>query len=244
MKAFILSAGLGTRLRPITNEIPKALVKINGVPLIEHVIKRLKANGCERFIINLYHYADKVIKFLASKNYLETDITISDESGQLLDTGGGLKKISWFFNPGESFIVHNVDVISDFDITELYKNHLSNGKTATLAVQKRESSRYFLFDEEKNLCGWENIKTGEQKITRKPIGNLEQFAFSGIHCVNSRIFNFFPEGNVFSLVDLFLKAAAQEKITFFDHTGSNFIDVGKKENIAKAEELMKNRNIF
>ncbi len=244
MKAFILAAGLGTRLRPITNEIPKALVKINGTPLIEHVIKRLKNSGCDKFIINLYHYADKVIKFLASKNYLESDITISDESEQLLDTGGGLKKISWFFSPSESFIVHNVDIITDFDITELYRNHLSSGKTATLAVQKRESSRYFLFDEEKNLCGWENIKTDEQKITRKPVGNLEQYAFSGIHCADSRIFKYFPEGNVFSLVDLFLKAASQEKITFFDHTNSNFLDVGKKENIAKAEELLKNRNIF
>jgi NDP-sugar pyrophosphorylase family protein len=240
MKAFILAAGLGTRLRPITNDIPKALVQINGVPLIEHAIKRLKNNGCNKIIINLYHYADKVIKFLASKNYLETDITISDESGFLLDTGGGLKKISWFFAPGESFIVHNVDIIADFEISELYKRHLSSGKIATLAVQKRESSRYFLFDEERSLCGWENIKTGEQKIARKPVGNLGQYAFSGIHSADSGIFKYFPEENVFSLVDLFLKAASHEKITFFDHTGSRFIDVGKKENLIKAEVTLPN----
>ena len=241
MKAFILAAGLGTRLRPTTNDIPKALVKINGAPLIEHIIKRLKDGGCEKIIINLHHYVDKVVKFLASVNYLDTDITISDESGQLLDTGGGLKKISWFFAPGESFIVHNVDIITDFEIPELHKSHLSSGKIATLTVQKRESSRYFLFDEERNLCGWKNIKTGEQKTTRKPVGNLEQYAFSGIHCTDSRIFKYFPEENVFSLVDLFLKAASHEEITFFDHTGSRFIDVGKKENLIKAEETLQNR---
>ncbi len=239
MKAFLLAAGLGTRLKPLTDNKPKALVEINGVPLIQIVIKRLIASGVDNLIINVHHFADKIIDFLRSQNYFGIDITISDERNNLLDTGGGLKKVSWFFRNTNSFLVHNVDVISGLQLNQLYTYQETNNKIATLAVQQRESSRYLLFDEDKNLCGWKNEKTGEVKMARKPKGNLNQYAFSGIHAANPAIFEFFPDKNVFSLIDLFLKAAEENQITYFDHSGSEFIDLGKKENLDKAAEFLK-----
>ncbi len=239
MKAFLLAAGLGTRLKPLTDNKPKALVEVNGVPLIQIVIKRLIASGVDNLIINVHHFADKIIDFLRSQNYFGIDITISDERNNLLDTGGGLKKASWFFRNTNSFIVHNVDVISGLQLNQLYTYQETNNKLATLAVQQRESSRYLLFDEHKNLCGWRNEKSGEVKMARKPIGNLNHFAFSGIHAANPAIFEFFPDKNIFSLIDLFLKAAEENQITYFDHSGSEFIDLGKKENLDRAAEFLK-----
>lgn len=239
MKALILAAGLGTRLRPITDNKPKALVEINGIPLIEIVIKRLIEAGFDQLIINVHHFAKQVIDYLESKNHFGIKIKISDESDLLLDTGGGLKKAEWFFNDDKPFLVHNVDIITDLELSNLYNFQLSNRYIATLAVQKRESSRYFLFDEQKNLCGWKNEKTNEIKMAREPEGSLTKFAFSGIHTADTHIFNFMPEENIFSLVDLFLKVASKHQITYFEHTNSQFIDLGKKENLIKAESLFK-----
>ena len=239
MKAFVLAAGLGTRLSPITNSKPKALVEINGKPLIEVVIKRLIEAGADKIIVNVHHFAQQVIDYLETKNNFGIDITISNERDQLLDTGGGLKKAAWFFDDDSPFVVHNVDIFTDLDISQLYSSQSSNRYIATLAVQQRESSRYLLFDEHKNLCGWKNEKTNETKMAREPEGQLSKFAFSGIHAAAPRILNFMPEEKVFSLVDLFLKVASQHQITYFDHTNSLFIDLGKKENLIKAEKLFK-----
>ena len=239
MKAFILAAGLGTRLQPLTNNKPKALVEINGVPLIEITIKKLIDSGISSIVVNVHHFADQIKLFLKSKNNFGIEIKISDESDLLLDTGGGLKKAAWFLENEKSFLVHNVDILTDFPLNKLFDAYNKSGKIAALAVQKRKSSRYFLFDEEKNLCGWQNIKTDETKITRSPIGELTQFAFSGIHAANSSILKLMPEQKVFSLVDFFLNIASQNQITYFDHTGSTFIDLGKKENLLKAEHILK-----
>ncbi len=239
MRAFILAAGLGTRLKPLTDKNPKALVEINGVPLIEIVVTRLINAGFNDIIINVHHFAEKVIAFLRSKNFFDIQITISDESSKLLDTGGGLKKASWFLKKTNPFLVHNVDIVSGINIKQLCDSQKNSTKIATLAVQERESSRYFLFDEEKNLCGWKNDKTGEVKMARKPVGKLKNFAFSGIHAANPAIFDFLPEENVFSLVDFFLKTAADSQITYFNHSGSEFLDLGKKENLAEAAKFVK-----
>lgn len=239
MKAFILAAGLGTRLRPITDNKPKALVEINGIPLIEIVIKRLIEAGFDQLIINVHHFAEQVIEFLNSKKKFGIEIQISNEKDLLLDTGGGLKKTAWFFNDNKPFLVHNVDIITDLELSKLYDFQLSNKYIATLAVQKRESSRYFLFDEQKNLCGWKNEKTNETKMARAPVGSLIKLAFSGIHAADPRIFDFMPEEKIFSLVDLFLKVASKHQITYFEHTNSQFIDLGKKENLTKAEMYFK-----
>ena len=237
MKAFIPAAGLGTRLKPITDNIPKALIEINGIPLIEILIKHLMKAGIKEIIINVHHFSKKIISFLASQNNYGITIEVSNESDKLLDTGGGLKKAAWFLSYGQPFLVHNVDILSDIDIVSLYRFHFRGDAIITLAVQKRESSRYLLFDDEKNLCGWKNNKTHETIMARSPKGGINEFAFSGIYIADPKIFYLMPDKNVFSIIDLFLAVARDHKITYFDHSGSLFIDLGKPENLAKAEEL-------
>lgn len=238
MRAFILAAGLGTRLQPLTNNKPKALVEINGTPLLEIVITKLIKSGFDQIIINVHHFAEQITGFLNSKNNFGIEIKISNESGLLLDTGGGLKNAAWFFDDNKPFLVHNVDVLTGIDLRELYNFHLQTKSIATFAVQKRNSSRYFLFDEEKNLCGWQNVKTAETKIAREGKGRLEQFAFSGIHITDPAAFNFMPEEKIFSLVDFYLSIAKENRITYFDHSNSLFIDLGKKENLIEAKKYL------
>ncbi|MHB8905413.1 MAG: nucleotidyltransferase family protein [Melioribacteraceae bacterium] len=241
MRALILAAGLGTRLQPITDLKPKALVEINGITLLEFTIRRLIKSGFDHIIINVHHFADQIINFLNEKNNFGIEIEISDERDLLLDTGGGLKKASWFFDDGKPFLIHNVDIFSDIDLTQLYNFHLNLNSIATLAVQKRKSSRYFLFDEEKYLCGWENVRTNERKIARQPKGKLVQLAFSGIHMANPSIFKRMPPEKVFSIIDFYLSIASQNRISYFDHSNSLFIDLGKTENLAEAEKII-NKN--
>jgi NDP-sugar pyrophosphorylase family protein len=240
MKAFILAAGLGTRLKPLTDNKPKALVEINGTPLIELIINRLIRFGFNQIIVNVHHFADDIIKFLNEKNNFGIEIVISNEKDLLLDTGGGLKKTAWFFDDEKPFLVHNVDILSNIDLSVLYSSQNSLNSMITIAVQTRNSSRYFLFDEEKSLCGWRNEKSDETKITRDPIGKLTPFAFSGIHVIDPEVFNLMPDQKVFSIVDFYLALASKHRITYFDHSGSIFLDLGKKENLIRAEESINN----
>jgi len=143
---MILAAGLGKRLRPVTDTIPKALVEVGGRTLLEMAIIHLASSGVKEIIINVHHFAGQIIEYLEKKKNFGLDVTISDESDQLLDTGGGMKKAAWFFEKGEPFIVRNVDVISDLDLKTMMDHHLQSGAIATLAVRRRETSRYFLFD--------------------------------------------------------------------------------------------------
>jgi NDP-sugar pyrophosphorylase family protein len=243
MKAFILAAGLGTRLKPLTDNKPKALVEINGTPLIELIINRLIRFGFNQLIVNVHHYADDIIKFLNKKDNFGIEIEISNEKDLLLDTGGGLKKVEWFFDDEKPFLVHNVDILSNIDLGVLYSSHNSLNSLITLAVQARYSSRYFLFDKEKNLCGWRNEISNETKITRDHSGKLTPFAFSGIHIIDPEIFRFMPDLKVFSIVDFYLTLASKHQITYFDHTSSIFLDLGKKENLIRAKELMNIKKI-
>lgn len=237
MRAFLLAAGLGTRLKSLTDTTPKALVQINGVTLLELIIKRLISFGFDSIIINIHHFGDQIINFLNEKNNFGVDIKISDERDHLLDTGGGLKNVSSFFNDNKPFLVHNVDILSDLNLSELYHYHLRSNSIATLAVQNRKSSRYFLFDEDNNLCGWKNEKMNETRTTRESKGELIKFAFSGIQIIDPKIFQFMPEKNIFSLVDLYLSIASKKQISYFDHSGSLFFDLGKKENLIQAEKF-------
>jgi len=243
MKAFILAAGLGTRLKPLTDHKPKALVEINGTPLIELVINRLIRFGFDQIIVNVHHYADDIIKFLNRNNNFGIEIAISDEKDLLLDTGGGLKKAGWFFDDEKPFLVHNVDILSNIDLGILYSSHNSLNSSVTIAVQARYSTRYFLFDKEKNLCGWRNDISGETKITREFSGELTPFAFSGIHVIDPEIFKLMPDLKVFSIVDFYLTIASKYQITYFDHTSSIFLDLGKKENLIRAKELINIKKI-
>lgn len=228
MKAIIFAAGLGTRLRPLTNNLPKALVKIKEKTLLEITINRLIENGFNEIIVNVHHHADQIISFLREHRF-KAKIEISDERDKLLDTGGGLKKAMWFFDDGP-FLLHNVDIISDLDLSEFYNIHLKNNVIASLAVRNRRSSRYFLFDNEYYLCGWENINTGN-KIVSKPRKVLNKLAFSGIHVIDPKLFEFFPEEDKFSIIDIYLKVAKHERIKGFLHNYSFWQDVGRLEDL-------------
>ena len=208
-------------------------------------IKKLKAEGFDKIIINVHHFDNQIIDFLELNNNFDCDIEISDETNLLLETGGGLKKASHYFSDGKPFLVYNVDIISDINLKKLVEAHLQNNSIVTLAVQDRDSSRKFLFDDEMVLCGWMNQKTGEKIISRNSGSELQQFAFGGIQIIDSKIFSHFPDEDVFSLVGLYLEVAKKEKIKGFVHNQDKLLDLGKIENIKKAEELLpKIRNTY
>ncbi len=239
MKAMILAAGMGTRLRPLTDTIPKALVEVNGVPLLEIVIQRLKFYGFHEILINVFHCANQIIAFLQEKQHFGLDIRISHEKEQLLDTGGGIKNASWFFDDGNPSLVHNVDILSDLDLGQMCAAHLQSRPLATLAVQKRQGSRYLLFNRENLLCGWKNTATGEIKMARP--GRESAFiplSFSGIHVIEPAIFDLMPPQKVFSIIDTYLHVAVHHHISAFHHDPSVWMDLGKKECLAKAGEIL------
>ncbi len=237
MKAMILAAGLGSRLKPFTDNHPKALVEVNGKTLLQRNIEYLSRYGIDEIIINVHHFSDQIIELLKNNTDFESKITISDESNEVLETGGGLKKAGWFFkDEAEPFVLMNVDVLTGMNLKKMIEKHKKLKSLATLAVTNRYTSRYFLFDEMDRLCGWKNEKTGEQKISREA-SKFIQKAFSGIHIISPKIFPLINMGGKFSIVDLYLGLANTQAITAFDHSNSKFIDVGKPESIAKAEGL-------
>jgi len=234
MRAMILAAGLGTRLQPLTDNLPKALVKIHDKTLLEIAINNLTKNGFDKIIINVHHFAEQVINFIEQNNF-SADITISDERDKLLDTGGGLKKASWFFKDGKPFLLYNVDIISNINLQTLYETNLKSNSIATLTVRKRESNRYLLFNSEKILCGWKNTKTGEL-ISSCSIDLLNEFAFSGIHIIDPKIFSLMPDADVFSMIDLYLDIMRDNKIVAHIDSDSFWLDVGNTESLKIAEE--------
>jgi NDP-sugar pyrophosphorylase family protein len=238
MKAMILAAGLGTRLKPLTDEIPKALLKVGSQTLLEILIKKLKSQNFDDIIINVHHFAERITSYLKEHESFGASITISDESDKLLDTGGGLKRASGFFNDSEPFLVHNVDVMSDLNLVELKDSHTAADAIATLVVMKRKSNRYFIFENGKNLCGWGNSVTGEEILIKNTKGKLVSLAFSGIQILDPKIFNYFPDENVFSLVDLYLQTAAEKKISAFIYEQGKWIDVGRPENLKEAVNII------
>ncbi|MCX6306679.1 MAG: nucleotidyltransferase family protein [Bacteroidetes bacterium] len=228
MKAMILAAGLGTRLKPFTDSHPKALFCVDGKTLLEHALNHLKSAGIDDVIVNVHHFADQIIEFIKLNNSFGLNISISDETGQLLETGGGVKKAAWFFNDCDCAIIRNVDILSDLDLVKMAKVHLSSGALVTLAVRNRETSRYFLFDDQMHLCGWENRKSGERLLLRTP-AKLKAFAFSGIQVVNPAIFPLIFEDGKFSLTNLYLRLAAEQTIAGYVEDGVIWRDAGRSE---------------
>ena len=237
MKAMILAAGLGTRLRPLTNDLPKALIKIKDKTLLEIAINNIISQGFTNIIINVHHHSQKIIRFLQEKNF-GAEISVSDESKLLLDTGGGLKKAQWFFDDSKSFLLYNVDVISNSNLKKLFDFHNQANSIATLVVRKRESSRYLLFNENNILCGWENVRTGEKKNSDNSRPH-HSYAFSGIHVIDPKIFSLMPNDDIFSMIDLYLKIMDKNKISAFYDEDSLWIDAGKPKGLKLAE-----RNYF
>jgi N-acetyl-alpha-D-muramate 1-phosphate uridylyltransferase len=231
MKAMILAAGLGTRLRPLTDDIPKALIKVGNTPLLEYAIKKLKHYGFEDIIINIHHHPDMIIKFLETNNNFGVNICISDERDMLLDTGGGLKKAASFFSGSDPFLIYNCDIITDLNLKKLYEYHIEHGAMGTLAVMNRETSRYFIFDDNNTLCGWWNKATGEKKSVRWSDLTFRSMAFSGIQVVSPRALELFPDKKVFSLVEFYLLIARDNRIEGYDHSDTRWADIGKFETL-------------
>lgn len=237
MKAMVLAAGLGTRLKPFTDNHPKALAIVNGKTLLQRNIEYLAQFGIIEIIINLHHFANQIINIVNANNGFGSKISFSDETMEVLETGGGLKKASWYFEKeNEPFVVMNVDILTDMNLAEMIKQHKKEKPLATLAVTTRFTSRYFLFDELNHLCGWKNTKTNEQKISRESEERNPK-AFSGIHVISPEIFSLIKMKGKFSMVDVYLELAKTHSISAFDHSNSKFIDVGKPESILKAEKL-------
>ena len=233
MKAMIFAAGLGTRLRPITNTKPKALVEVNGVPLLETVLNRLIAAGISEVIINLHHFPDPIRDFVRKKNNFGILIEFSFEE-TLLDTGGGLKNAAWFFDDGQPFIIHNVDILSNINLESMFEHHLENKCLVTLAVNKRETKRFLIFDEENLLCGWKSLNVNKEVVSRVPQGKSQDLGFCGIHVVSPDIFSKMTEENVFSIITSYMRLIGEgERIVAFRTDGCSWRDVGKLEELKK-----------
>ena len=235
---MIFAAGLGTRLKPFTNDTPKALVKLKGKPILEHLLLKLKNQGFNDFVINVHHFADQIEQFLKANNNFNSKIQISDERRLLLDTGGGLLNAKQYLSDSETILLHNSDIFSDIDLNKIIEFHKSNKSLATLAVQNRESDRKLLFDQTNSLCQWKNYKTNETKIARESEGNLIAQSFSGIHVINSDIFNYITEKGKFSIIDLYLRLAKNHKISAYETNHSYWFDMGKPENIREVENTI------
>lgn len=233
MKGVIFAAGLGTRLYPLTKDRPKALVEVGGKPMLERVLDQFRLIGIRDVIVNVHAFADLVEHFLSHyvKKYPEMGIRISDERQQLLETGGGLKKMADQLT--EPFLVYNVDVLSNFNPGIM---SLKPGSLATLAVKKTFTDRCFLFNQEGLLCGWENVVTGEKRMSRPDEVNLQRFGFTGIHLIHSDIFSFMTEAGVFSITDVYLRLAKTKDIFLYDIGDSNWFDIGSPAQWKVAED--------
>lgn len=243
MKALIFAAGLGTRLKPITDTLPKALVPINGKPLLYHVITKLKNAGISDFVINVHHFPDSIIGYVHEQDDFGVNVSFSDERDFLRETGGGIEYARPLLE-GEPFIVHNVDILSDLDlkrfVSQAHPDALSN-----ILVSNRKTQRYFLFDDQTRLVGWTNLATGEVK---SPYGDIDpsrfrKYAFAGIHCVSDRIFKVFDEDGWdgrFSITDFYIKECDKHPIYGIVPDNLHILDVGKIDSLSEAEEFCKN----
>jgi MurNAc alpha-1-phosphate uridylyltransferase len=237
MKALIFAAGKGTRLKPFTDHHPKALAKVNGVPLLERNIEYLKGFGITDFVINIHHFGDQIVTFLKENDNFGCKIEVSDESNELLETGGGLIFAKEFLDHGEDFLIMNADILTQININDFVRYHKEIKDFVTLAVSDRESSRKLLFNDDLVLRGWLNVQTGEQRLAEFNKG-FRPLAFSGVHCINPVIFDKIKRKGKFSVMEEYLDLMHTEKIHGFVHDGI-LIDVGRPESVIEAEKYFK-----
>ena len=237
MKAMIFAAGMGTRLQPFTDNHPKALAQVNGVPLLERNIKYLQSYGINDFVINIHHFGGQILAFLAENDNFGANIEISNESDELLETGGGLLFAKRFLENEKNFLIMNVDILTDLNITNFINIHELKGGMVTLAVSDRDSTRKLMFNDKMYLKGWKNLTTNKKTVVGG-IFKLRELAFSGVHCVNSEIFTKITRTGKFSIVDEYLDLMKEDIIIGYQHT-ANLIDVGKPESVAEAEKLFR-----
>jgi N-acetyl-alpha-D-muramate 1-phosphate uridylyltransferase len=235
-RAMILAAGLGTRFKPWTDLHPKALAPVNGKSLLQRNIEYLQRFGIREVVVNVHHFSDQIIEALERNKGWGSRYIISDESAAVLETGGGLKKARTLLEGG-SFVLMNVDILTDLRLDKLIADHFENRPLATLGVTDRQTSRYFLFDKKDELSGWRNVQTGQERIVRPLAGELRQKAFSGIHVIDPALFGEIGRDGKFSMVDLYLDLAPAHVIRGYDHSDSKLIDVGKPASAEEAARL-------
>ena len=235
-RAMILAAGLGTRFKPWTDRHPKALAPVNGKSLLQRNIEYLAQYGIREVVVNVHHFADQIIEALRVNRGWGSQVMISDESTEVLETGGGLKKARPFLEHAP-FVLINVDILTDMDLGAMIADHFQHRPLATLAVTGRTTSRYFLFNGHDELCGWRNVQTGQERLARPAEPGLIQKAFSGIHVIDPRVFSLMGREGKFSTIDMYLDLAANHTIRGHDHSYSRLIDVGRPASAEEAERM-------
>ncbi len=239
MNCLIFAAGLGTRLKPLTDTMPKAMVPVAGKPLIEHLLRKVAAAGFDKAVVNVHHFADQIIDFVSRRDF-GLKIAISDERDALLETGGGIKKAQSLLGTDQPFLAHNVDILSNLDLHQFYQMHRSSD-LATLLVSRRATSRYLLFDAERRLVGWTNVQTGEVKSPYPDLDvqRCEKLAFSGIHTISPAIFPLMEawQGR-FSIIDFYLSVCASQTIRGVEVPHTKILDVGKIDTLHEAEKFL------
>lgn len=242
MKAMVFAAGLGTRLKPLTLTMPKALVPLHGVPMLERVIKNIIACGITDVVVNIHHFGDQIIDFLARNNNFGINIAISDERDLLLDTGGGILRAQSLLDGDEPFLVHNADIFTDLDLHNIINHHLASGADATLLVKQRTTQRYLVFDGQNRMQGWTNIATGEVKPESLTIdASTHLLAFGGVHVISPKVFAHlkqFATEPKFSIMPFYISACRQLNIQGFNPSGYNWFDIGKMETLHQAEQFL------
>ena len=225
---MIFAAGLGTRLKPLTDTMPKALVRVGGEPLLWHVIQKLKASGYERLVVNVHHFAEQIVDYLKANDNFGLDISISDETSGLLETGGGIKKALPLFDPSEPILIHNVDILSNLDLSALPAD------APLLVVSQRKTKRYLQFGDDMRLIGWKNIETGEVKgCEGRPL------AFSGIHMFHPSLAPLLEDWpDRFPIMDFYLRVCADHVIRGFEAPNLQLLDVGKLDTLEQANEFL------
>ncbi len=236
MRAMIFSAGLGTRFKPWTDQHPKALAPVNGKSLLQRNIEYLQKYGITDVVVNVHHFADQIKEAIKKNNGWGSNIIVSDETKQVLETGGGLLKARGLLESSEPFVTLNVDILTDLNLNKLFEFHTKRQPLISFGVTSRETSRYFLFDENDRLCGWRNTKTGDEIISvSKP--SLIQKAYSCVVIFQPEVFGLIKQTGKFSLTETYLDLAKDNLILGFDHSGDKLVDVGKPESVAIAEKL-------
>lgn len=242
MKAMIFAAGIGSRLRPITDKMPKALVPVGGIPMLQRTLLRLKEAGFDEVTINIHHFGQQIIDFLHINNNFGIVIHISDERNELLDTGGGILKAKSFLDGDEPFLVHNVDILSNIDLRAVYDEHVASGADATLLVSDRTTTRKLLFDKEMRLHGWLNHTSGEIKpegFMYNPL-HYRELAFEGIHIISPTVFREMDDGTPwqgkFSIIPFYLSVCQKLCLRGHELKGITWFDIGKPETLQQANE--------
>lgn len=238
-QAMVFAAGLGTRLKPLTDTMPKALVRVGGEPLLKRVVLNLKTAGFERIIVNVHHFAQQIIDYLEENQNFGVDIRISDEREGLLETGGGIKKALPLFDANSAILIHNVDILSNVDVGSFYER--ARGNAATLLVSERQTKRYLLFDEQMRLNGWTNVETGEVRSPYHDLtmDRLTPLAFSGIHVISPSLFPCFDEmPERFGIIDFYLKWCSAYPLKGLKMENLRLVDVGKLDTLSEAENFI------